>query len=111
MSYTPQIGENSHYVHHLDDSYGQSHPSEDWAETIFHLIGGGKVDDLIGLAKEKASYVLDILNSLKNRTAKKCLELRVDEIFNENLTIQEFIDLKQEEQIFKPFKRFFFLLK
>lgn len=105
-TFTPIFDSGSNYVNHLDETYGQSHPSEDWAETMAYIIGGGNISELKGSAKNKAIYVLEVLQSLKFRRQRKCLKCRPDELSTDMRSIEEFILEKQNEEIFTPFNNF-----
>ena len=67
------------FIHHLDATYGQTHPSEDFAETFaYYLARGGEIESLLegksAVLAGKFLYVKKMVSELKGQKPRKILK-------------------------------------
>lgn len=90
--YTPDIQKND-TIKFLGDYYAQSHPDEDWAETIGYLLyyGNKKTRHLSAKVKQKLILVEEVLKNLKTKKPKRVKKQDLKALYLPTITFEEYL--------------------
>ncbi len=101
-SYLPRPSKNE-FVNYIYPSYGQSHPDEDFAETLALWLdpkGQWKKKYLHGKVREKLEYIDSLMKELRGVKPKNIKKRRVDEYTTFNFTIGKFYQKRRQSLFF-----------
>ena len=103
ISYRPNPNKLN-YIHFLGDYYAQSHPDEDWAETVGYILykKNWHTSHLLPKVRQKLLLANEILVSLENKKAKQSSHLTPFNISNDNRSYEQYLfDKKQKLKLNK----------
>ena len=96
-SYRPNKNKNN-YIENLGESYGMSHPDEDWAETFAVWLSKEEPSSVSEVSNAKYAYVDEVAGKYLFKAAAKKKKINtIDNALELKMSFSEFIELRKSE--------------